>query len=311
MNKHDICCIGHITLDKVVTPKLTVEMPGGTAFYFAQGISRLDTTGFQLVTALGESEMPVVEAIRKKGIDVKVLPSAHSVYFENRYGENQNSRTQRVLAKADPFTIDGLQDVEAHIFHLGSLLADDFSIDVIRYLANKGLLSVDAQGYLREVRNQNVYAVDWPEKKEALQYIHILKTNEYEMEVLTDCSEPHEAALKLASWGVKEVLLTQGDMGSLIYADGKFHEIPAYPPKEVVDATGCGDTYMTGYLYLRNQGASYKEAGCFAAAMCTIKLETSGPFNGTEADIWNIVRKRNHHAKPHKLPIKEKELSAL
>ena len=194
---------------------------------------------------------------------------------------------------------------------MGSLLADDFSIDVIRYLANKGLLSVDAQGYLREVRNQNVYAVDWPEKKEALQYIHILKTNEYEMEVLTGCSEPHEAALKLASWGVKEVLLTQGDMGSLIYADGKFHEIPAYPPKEVVDATGCGDTYMTGYLYLRNQGASYKEAGCFAAAMCTIKLETSGPFNGTEADIWNIVRKRNHHAKPHKLPIKEKELSAL
>ena len=27
MNKYDICCVGHITLDKIVTPKHTVHMP--------------------------------------------------------------------------------------------------------------------------------------------------------------------------------------------------------------------------------------------------------------------------------------------
>ena len=275
MKKNQLCCIGHITLDKIVTPKKTVHMPGGTAFYFAHGISHLDTTNFQLVTALAASEMEAVEDIRKKGIDVKVLPSAHSVYFENTYGENQDNRTQRVLAKADPFTVEGLQDVEAQIFHLGSLLADDFSLDVIKYLSTKGMLSVDAQGYLREVRGEKVFAVDWPEKQEALKYIHILKANELETEVLTGCKDPREAALKLADWGVKEVLLTLGSMGSVIYAEGQFHEIPAYPPTEVVDATGCGDTYMAGYLYMRNKGASYQEAGTFAAAMCTIKLEYS------------------------------------
>ena len=84
------------------------------------------------------------------------------------------------------------------------------------------------QGFLRKVDNEKVLAVDWPEKKEALKYIHILKANEAEMEVLTGCSEPHEAALLIADWGVKEVLLTLGDKGSLIYAQGEFHEIPAY-----------------------------------------------------------------------------------
>ena len=266
-------------------------MPGGTSFYFAHGMSNLDTSDFLLVTALAASEMDAVEEIRRKGIDVKVLPSAHSVYFENTYGENQNNRTQRVLAKADPFTVEGLQDVDARIYHLGSLLADDFSLDVIKYLSTKGMLSVDAQGYLREVRGEKVFAVDWPEKKEALKYIHILKANEHETEVLTGCKDPREAALKLANWGVKEVLLTLGSMGSVIYADGKFHEIPAYPPTEIVDATGCGDTYMAGYLYMRNKGASYKEAGCFAAAMCTIKLEASGPFGGTEKDVWDIIER--------------------
>lgn len=99
MNTHNLCCIGHITLDKIVTPKRTLHMPGGTSFYFAHGMSKLDTSDFLLVTALAVSEMDAVEEIRRKGIDVKVLPSTHSVYFENTYGENQNNRTQRVLQK--------------------------------------------------------------------------------------------------------------------------------------------------------------------------------------------------------------------
>ena len=105
-------------------------------------------------------------------------------------------------------------------------------MEVIKFLSGKGLLSVDVQGFLRKVENEKVLAVDWPEKKEALKYIHILKANEAEMEVLTGCSEPHEAALLIADWGVKEVLLTLGDKGSLIYAQGEFHEIPAYLPAD-------------------------------------------------------------------------------
>lgn len=178
---------------------------------------------------------------------------------------------------------------------MGSLLSDDFSLDVVKMLSKKGILAVDAQGYLREVRGEKVYPVDWNDKKEALKYIDILKVNEHEAQVLTGYADPKQAALQLADWGVKEVLLTLGSLGSLIYAEGKFHQIPAYPPQDVVDATGCGDTYVLGYLYMRNKGASYEEAGCFAAAMSTIKLEKSGPFSGTEEDIWNII----HNSKLH------------
>ena len=266
----DICCIGHITLDKIVTPRKTTYMPGGTSYYFSHGISHLkDTKHYQLVTALAPSEFKAVEDIRAKGIRVTVIPSQRTVYFENTYGENQDNRSQRVLAKADPFTVEQLQNINAHIFHLGSLLADDFSLDVVKYLSEKGILAVDAQGYLREVRGERVYPIDWTDKLEALKYIDILKVNE---------------------WGVKEVLITLGSLGSVIYAEGRFHKIPAYPPKDIVDATGCGDTYATGYLYMRNKGVSYEKAGCFAAAMSTLKLEASGPFSKTEEDVWDIIR---------------------
>lgn len=287
----DIICIGHITLDKIITPELETYSPGGTAFYFAHALSRLDHSGFKLITSVGPGEVKAVDDIRAIGIDVEVIPSRRSVFFENKYGANANDRTQRVLAKADPFTVDNLAGAQARIFHLGTLLADDFSLEAIRMLSERGIVSVDVQGYLREVRGEQVHAIDWTDKAEALKYIDILKANEKEMETITGSTDPREAARRLAAWGCKEVLLTLGDRGSLIYAGGRFYDIPAFPTERVVDATGCGDTYMAGYLYSRSRGAGYVEAGRFAAAMCTIKLGHIGPFNGTEADVHAVMNR--------------------
>lgn len=288
----DICCIGHITKDKIVTPNRTVYMAGGTSFYFSYAINQLpkDVT-FSLVTAMDPTEKEPVEKMLKAGIDVSMNASRNTVFFENIYGENQNERKQRVLAKADPFTIQQLEHVDAKVFHLGSLLADDFPTEVVEYLSHKGRVSIDVQGYLREVRDEKVYPIDWKEKLKVLKHTYYLKVNETEMETITGLKDAHEAAKLIHAWGVTEVIITLGSEGSLVYVDDKFYEIPAYPPHEVVDATGCGDTYSAGYLYKRLQGATPTEAGKFAAAMCTIKLEHNGPFNRSIDDVEKIIKK--------------------
>lgn len=288
----DICCIGHITKDKIVTPNRTVYMAGGTSFYFSYAINQLpkDVT-FSLVTAMNPTEKEPVEKMLKAGIDVSMNASRNTVFFENIYGENQNERKQRVLAKADPFTIQQLEHVDAKVFHLGSLLADDFPTEVVEYLSSKGRVSIDVQGYLREVRDEKVYPIDWKEKLKVLKHTYYLKVNETEMETITGLKDAHEAAKLIHAWGVTEVIITLGSEGSLVYVDDKFYEIPAYPPHEVVDATGCGDTYSAGYLYKRLQGATPTEAGKFAAAMCTIKLEHNGPFNRSIEDVEKIIKK--------------------
>ena len=290
MQKIDICCVGHITLDKVVTPRQTVYMPGGTSFYFSHAIRHFSDINYLLVTSLAESEMKVVADLHAKGISVNVFTSAHSVYFENIYGDNPDNRTQRVLAKADPFSFQQVKNIDATYFHLGALLADDFPLEMVKELSRKGLVSIDSQGYLREVRDQNVYAIDWNDKREALKYIHTLKVNELEMEVLTGYSDIQKAARLLHEWGVAEILITLGSLGSVIFDGQNFHKIPAYKPAEVVDATGCGDTYNIGYLYQRAKGKSIQEAGEFAAAMATIKIGKSGPFEGTAADVMDVIR---------------------
>lgn len=289
----DICCIGHITRDKIITPESTVYMAGGTSFYMSYGMSRLPkTVSYKLVTKVGKGQFPEVEKMRQAGIDVRCYDSRHTVYFENKYGANSDNRTQRVLAKADPFTLEEMKPLEAKVFHLGSLLADDFSPEVVEYLSTKGQVSIDVQGYLREVSGEQVRAVDWKDKERILACTDILKLNEHEMEVITHSKNPRTVALQLADMGVKEVIITLGSYGSLIYCEGRFYEVPAYKPQVLVDATGCGDTYSTGYLWMRLQGASCEEAGRFAAAMCTLKLEHSGPFDKTLADIHRVMRRK-------------------
>lgn len=285
---YDICCIGHITLDRVVTPGKEVFMAGGTSFYFSNAIRNMDVK-YGLITSIAETEIRFANDLQAKGIDVTVFPSAHTVYFENIYLHNQDHRTQRVLQIADPFTVEQLQNTSAAIFHLGPLLAGDISVELIEALSAKGKISLDVQGYLRKVEHENVHAIDWEDKMKALPFISILKANESEAEVLTGEKDIRRAALLLHEWGVDEVVITLGSLGSLIYKDAVFYEIPAYKPAAVIDATGCGDTYMAGYLYKRVKGESPKAAGAFAAAMASLKIEAAGAFSGTAADVVKVL----------------------
>jgi sugar/nucleoside kinase (ribokinase family) len=286
--RYDLCCIGHITLDKVITSKATVHLPGGTAFYFSHAIAGMEMR-YLLVTALAASELAVVTALEKRGIEVKAMPSRQTVLFENRYSEDQDHRTQRVLQEADPFTAGQLQDIEAAIFHLGPLLANDMPMDLIKALAGKGKVSLDVQGFLRKVEKEQVVPIDWKAKKEVLPLIHYVKVNEEELKVLTGATDIHEGARTLAQWGVQEVIVTLGSKGSVIDCGGNSYSIPAYAPSSVVDATGCGDTFMAGYLAQRAKGSSIQQAGEFAAAMATLKIAASGPFTGNKADVEKLT----------------------
>ena len=288
MDRKGICCIGHITRDHIVTPTIDTYSAGGTAYYVAWALQRL-TSDFSIVTAVSREMMAEVERMREADIQVEAFSSPDNVFFENRYGRNMDNRTQRVLAKSAPFTISQMEQVEGKVFHLGTLLADDFTPEVVEYLATKGDVSIDVQGYMRYVEGQEVVACDWADKLRLLRHTAILKVNEHEYQSLTGLGDPHAAAEQISDWGVREVIVTLGGGGSLIYADGRFYETPAFPPRQLVDATGCGDTYSAGYLYCRSQDMDYAESGRFAAAMCTLKLERTGPFASTIDDVMSIL----------------------
>src|SRR3989344_1684819 len=77
----------------------------------------------------------------------------------------------------------------------------------------------------------------------------------------------------IRSFGVKEILITFGSKGSLIYSGEKFYKIPAFRPVKSIDTTGCGDTYAAGYIAKRSESKNVEECGRFAAMCATMKIE--------------------------------------
>lgn len=290
---YDICTIGHITLDKVVTTQSVKFMPGGTSFYFSKAIQNFDLN-YTLVTALSSEEAYIVNALRESDIEVHALFSEFTVHFENIYSQNQDHREQNVLHTAASFDVPQMPDINAKVFHLGPLLSDDISVALIKHLAARGEVSLDIQGFLRYVKDKKVYYTDWADKTEAMPYITYLKANEFEMQAVTGTSDVEDGARILADMGVKEVIITLGSKGSVVYRDGIFHTIPAYEPAAVVDATGCGDTYMAGYLMKRIQGASIQQAGEYGAAMATLNIAVSGPFTHGIEEVEAIINQGSY-----------------
>ena len=193
------------------------------------------------------------------------------------------------MKKADPFRELHTAGIQAKIFHLGPLLDDDMSAAFITDLSARGRISLDIQGFLRKVDREQVVLSRWQEAETMLRSVDIVKADDYELASVTGTADVKEGARLLASWGVKEVVITFGSRGSLIYTQGVFHEIPAFTPRVLADTTGCGDTYMAGYLSQRILGSDPRDAGEFASAMSALKIESHGPFTGTPEQVRTFM----------------------
>jgi len=284
---YDICCIGPLTVDTIINPLGITRLPGGTAYYFSSALSRMDLR-YTLVTTLAEEDQYIAENLKNLGIQINILPTKKTTHFENEYQDNPDNRTQRVTQESDPIKATDIQNIQADIYHLGPLIKGDLTMDLIPMLSKKGKVSLDVQGFLRKVIRDKVYPTDWPEKLAMLKNITYLKASEHEMTALTGETDPIKGAKKLKDWGAKEIIITRGAKGSTLYTDEGPIKIPAIPAI-VVDTTGCGDTYMAGYLWQRHKRKTPKEAAITGAAMATLKLATTGAFKGTKENIEALI----------------------
>jgi sugar/nucleoside kinase (ribokinase family) len=284
----DVCVVGHITRDVIRIEATRREILGGTAYYTALALRGLGLDVAVVTKVAKEDEDGLLHDLEADGVEVFCYQTGASSVFENVYqGKNLDERVQRIRAVATPFTAGEVKAIATRVFHVGPLTQRDIPLDLLREISSgSSLVSLDVQGMLRPAHVGTIAEKDWPQKHEALGYVNILKANEKEALVLSGETRADAAAKTLASLGPNEVIITLGSRGSLIYAEQALHLVPSFPAKGRGDPTGCGDTYVAGYLYQRLRGASPQEAGRFGAAMATLKLEGGGPFRGSEADVY-------------------------
>ena len=129
-----------------------------------------------------------------------------------------------------------------------------------------------------------------------LETLYAITPNETEAEAIsgiriTDEHTAEEAARKIASMGVCNVIITLGAKGALVF-DGEHCEVvPAYKI-QAVDTTAAGDVFNGALVVALSEGRTLPEAVRFACKASAISVTRSGAQNSvpyrTEVDVFNL-----------------------
>jgi sugar/nucleoside kinase (ribokinase family) len=222
--------------------------------------------------------------LARSGVHLFVGHSRFTTTIENIYvSPDFSDRIQRVRSVGDPFIPEDLGKISASAFHLGPLTPAEMRPQFIEEVARLGgLVALDAQGFIRGIEGETVVRQDWRSKEQALVHVDILKADDREATVISEEQDVQRAGQRLRDFGPAEVIITVGSSGSLIFVNNTTYPIPAFPVARRMDPTGCGDTYMAGYVAHRLRSDSFERAGRFAARLASAKLQIFGALTSDQ-----------------------------
>ena len=294
---YDVVCIGNYTKDTIISPTGTRYVDGGGSRYAAYAASRLGKKA-AVVTHLAQEDVHIVEELRKAGIDCFPTFVSQSTLMQLEYPTHDpDFRNLTVSAVAGQITAREVENIEMKSAVIGSSLRGEVQLDVIHALKNKGItLAADVQGYIRVLYGQELKNEPWAEMQETLSHLDILKSDAREAEFLTGETDIFKAARIYESMGPGEIVLTH-KAGVLILADGKFHDLGFYP-QNLSGRSGRGDTCIGTYVAMRLT-KSPLEAGIWAAAVTSLKMEKLGPFDRSIHEVEEFIQARYNHGSIH------------
>ena len=208
---------------------------------------------------------------------VKTIEKDNTHFFINEYpdADNRDIRNQLSNFAEIPILKSDLENIlpeDIDAFVLNPLNRHDFPHETIEYLKSFDVpIYMSIQGFLRVADEQvnESYAI-------RLEYFEDLDSILDGVRAIF--LDEKEAKIIGLDFDVGEMIITNGSHGSRIVSDDEI-KIDAVSCVNVVDTTGCGDTFMAAYISQRLMSRSQKEAGNFASLIASQKLESFGPFN--------------------------------
>ncbi|MFC2115623.1 PfkB family carbohydrate kinase [Bacteroidota bacterium] len=292
MNKtiYDILIIGNYTKDTIVTPSGTRYVDGG-GFNYGAHVAAMMGLKVAAMTRLAEEDKHVVENLKNIGVDVFPFYSPKSTLLQLFYPtSNVDERNLTVKSVADPFLPEHMNGVDAKIFLLNASTRGEISLKVIKELKKKNAMIVaDLQGYIRVIAPEGtLHYIEWPEKKEVLSRVDILKSDAVEGEFLTGEKDIRVQAKMLSELGPSEIVLTHRN-GILVFAGGKYYEAP-FSYGKLVGRSGRGDTCISSYVCKRIS-SSPEESIIWSAAVTSLKMEAEGPIKREMSEVEAHIRR--------------------
>ena len=217
------------------------------------------------------------------------------------FARKPGADTQLTVSEIDESILESTE-----IFHVGSLSLTD---EPARSATHHAVKIAKEHGAVISY-DPNYRASLWKDEetakermRELLSYVDVMKLSDEETALLTDESEPEQAAKRLNEMGISCVAVTLGKKGALVSVDGKSEIVPGYI-QPAIDTTGAGDAFWGGFLHrmltLKKQPDQLtleEAADCAnwgnAVATCCVQKRGAIPAMPTPEEVEELMRGKN------------------
>jgi adenosine kinase len=125
------------------------------------------------------------------------------------------------------------------------------------------------------------------ELKEGIVGATMVICNDYEFELIKQKTGLAEAEILARS---EALVVTRGEHGSSVFTASGRLDVPACPPRRIVDPTGVGDAFRSGLMKGIATGHSYRISAQIGSVAATYALEHLG--GQSHAYSWTEFRER-------------------
>lgn len=276
-----IVVIGPLTQDQIITSNSKTSAAGG-ASYFQSFV--FEEFNMDYVAVANFNNLDLIKDFPNLGNLIPIVGD-DTHYFINEYPEGDNSDIRKqysnfadipLLKNQLEFVLDDIFEIDAFI--LNPLNRNDFPVETVDYLKTFNVpIYLSVQGFLRlpdekiDDKNYSIKLEMYNDLEDILNGVTGIFLDESEAKIVFDDGNYNK-------YDIDEIVITNGSDGSRIIVESDEIKIEAVEVDNIMDATGCGDTYMAAYILKRLLLDSPKGAGEFASLIASEKLMSFGPY---------------------------------
>ena len=265
-----VLVVGSVAYDSVKTPSDSREDSlGGSATYFSIGISRFAPVS--LIAVVGEDfQERHIELLRSHGVDVSGLQREQGKTFRwagEYYSADLNARTTldtqlNVFADFSP-KLNAAQRQSPYLFLAN--IDPDLQLDVLDQMERRPeIVALDSMNFWIDGKRQAL--------NEVVSKADVLFMDEGEARDYAQEGNLVTAARSIMAKGPSALVIKRGEHGVLVFSGDSVFSAPAFPLDHVVDPTGAGDTFASGFMgYIAATGdktpEGYRRAAILGSVM--------------------------------------------
>lgn len=239
-----VLVVGSVALDSVRTQSEAHDnLLGGSASYASMAASFFGPV--RMVGIVGDDfPRAYMDLFASRGVDTAGLQRARGKTFawSGEYEANMNNR--RTLSVAlnvfETFRPDLPAAWRETEYVLLANIAPALQHHVLDQMRRPKFVVADTMDLWIETTRDDLVRL--------LGRVDMLILNDGEAKQLTGIDSLPRAAAALRSMGPRWLAIKKGEHGCLLFGEGEFFTVGAYPLEEVKDPTGCGDCFAGGLI---------------------------------------------------------------